>query len=74
MGELAMYRLLSTCYRRADHFLTYTSGLTSSEYAIVLGIAMLFAMGTVVTMGSDIAHAFDLIGVMLEQDNFHMID
>lgn len=74
IGEMAMYRLFSNCYRKAYHFFTQPSGLTGSEYAIVLGLAVLIVMGSAATMGLDIAHAFDLIGELLEQDNFHVID
>ena len=66
--------ILLTHYRRVCLFQKQTAALAAPEYAIVLGVIVLVAIGTIVTFGGDLANAFDFVGEALEQDNIHIDD
>jgi len=61
-----------SCYRRAYAFAIQSSALAASEYAVLLAIAALIAIGAAATMGTDVAHTVNTIGDMLDNNHFRV--
>ena len=64
--------ILLTHYHRVCLFHKQTVAMAAPEYAIVLGVIVLVAFGTIFTFAGDLANAFDFVREVLEKDNIHI--